>query len=195
MFGNSSSAVDRKFLRFPEAVREYFSFLEAQWGYSCVRQEDTFVRYEKGDLYVDIYHGRVSFEIGVEVGRKSLGESFALEAIVSLSDQGLARKYWPGGARTVQAVRKVVQAASEGLRLYGAAALAGDQSTFSRLEQLSEERVAAMVRDSIAVQVRPKAEAAFRRRDYKEAATLYFSIEDSLSPVERKKLEIAKKRA
>ena len=195
MFGNSNNTVDRKFLRFSEAVREYFSFLETQWEFTCVREEDTFVRYERGDLYVNVYHGRVSFEIGVEVGRESLEHGFPLAALVSLSDKGLARKYWPGGARTVTAVRKVVQAASEGLSRYGVAALAGDQATFSSLEQLRAERIAAMVRDSIAVQVRPKAEAAFRRRDYKEAATLYFSIEDSLSPVERKKLEIAKKRA
>ena len=52
-----------------------------------------------------------------------------------------------------------------------------------------------MVLDSKAYQIRPKAEAAFRRGDYKEAVKLYSSIEAALSSIERKKLELAKNKS
>ena len=52
-----------------------------------------------------------------------------------------------------------------------------------------------MVLDSKAYQIRPKADAAFRRGDYKEAVKLYSSIEPALSSLERKKLKLAKKKA
>jgi hypothetical protein len=52
-----------------------------------------------------------------------------------------------------------------------------------------------MALDSKTYQIRPKAEAAFRRGDYKEAVKLFSSIEAALSSTERKKLEIAKNKA
>jgi hypothetical protein len=194
MLKNTNDTTDRKSLGFSKKVREFFSFLEVQWEFKCTIQEKTTVRYESTDVYVNVYHGRSSFEIGVEIGKKSSEHNFSLEALVALFDKDLSREYWATGARTADAVRKALKKLSEGLIRYGGSALSGHQSIFDRLEQFRTERVASMVLDSKAYQIRPKAEAAFRRGDYKEAVMLYSSIESALSSIESKKLEIAKKK-
>jgi len=43
-------------------------------------------------------------------------------------------------------------------------------------------------------QLRPKADDAFRRGDYREAAELYERIQPRLTPAEKKKLSIARQR-
>jgi hypothetical protein len=48
--------------------------------------------------------------------------------------------------------------------------------------------------DVLASHVRPKTEAAFRERRYREAADLYEKIRARLTPTEVKKLEFARKR-
>ena len=195
MLKNPIDNADRRSLGFAKEVREHFSFLEVQRGFKCIRQEKTSVRYESADVYVNVYHGRSSFEIGVEIGNKSSEHSFNLEALVALFDKELSREYWAAGGRTAEAVRRALKKQAEGLSRYGGSALSGHQSIFDRLEQLRTDRSAAMVLDSKAYQIRPKAEAAFRSGDYKEAVKLYSSIEAALSPIERKKLQLAKNKA
>jgi hypothetical protein len=195
MLKNPKDTADRRSLGFAKEVRAFFSFLEVQWGFKCVRQEKTFVRYESADVYVNVYHGRSSFEIGVEIGNKSSEHSFSLEALVALFDKKLSREYWATGGRTAEAVRRALKKLSEGLSHYGDSALSGHQSIFDRLEQLRIDRSAAMALDSKAYQIRPKAEAAFRRGDYKEAVKLFSLIEAALSSIEKKKLELAKNKA
>jgi len=195
MLKNPKNTAERRSLGFSKEARELFSFLEVQWEFKCVRQENTFVRYESADVYVNVYHGRSSFEIGVEIGNKSSEHSFNLEALVALFDKELSREYWAAGGRTAEAVRRALKKQAEGLSRYGGSALSGHQSIFDRLEQLRTDRSAAMVLDSKAYQIRPKADAAFRRGDYKEAVKLYSSIEAALSPIERKKLQLAKNKA
>src|ERR671917_546664 len=59
----------REKLDFAEEVQSAFTFLVTDYGFRLVRTEPTFVRYESPDVCVNIYHGRASFEIGVEIGR------------------------------------------------------------------------------------------------------------------------------
>ena len=78
---------------------------------------------------------------------------------------------------------------------YGQSALSGDPTTFALLAQQREAMAETLERDSLARQIRPKAEAAFKRGAYAEAAELYERMRLSLSATELKKLEVAKKRA
>ena len=58
-----------------------------------------------------------------------------------------------------------------------------------------QRAVNALELDVLASQVRPKADAAFRDKNYAEAARLYRSIEPRLSEVERQKLALAHRRS
>ena len=57
---------DRSLLRFAEEVKDRFSFLGALCFY-CVRAEATFVRFESPRVSINVFHGRHSFEIDLEI--------------------------------------------------------------------------------------------------------------------------------
>src|SRR5687767_11892121 len=73
--------MDRWRLGFKEAVLANFGFLQ-QIGFKPVTEDVTFVRYESKTVFVNVYHGRASFEIGVEVGRVGNHTFYVLEQIV-----------------------------------------------------------------------------------------------------------------
>ena len=56
-------------LYFAKAVRDRFAFLE-NVGFSELEAAPTIVRYRKGELEINVYHGRQSFEIGFEIVRR-----------------------------------------------------------------------------------------------------------------------------
>src|SRR5438128_6558460 len=59
---------ERAKLGFQEAVLSSFTFL-SEFGLRSVEQKVTFLRYESRHVFVNVYHGRASYELGVEVGR------------------------------------------------------------------------------------------------------------------------------
>src|SRR2546430_3685910 len=65
---NEEPSPDRARLRFRDCVLRDFQFL-SEFGLRPVEEKTTFVRYESTNVFVNIYHGRASFELGVEVGR------------------------------------------------------------------------------------------------------------------------------
>src|SRR6266545_442730 len=54
---------------FVSEVRTAFNFLLTDYGFSCVKIEPTFLRYESPLIFINIYHGRKSSELGVEIGQ------------------------------------------------------------------------------------------------------------------------------
>jgi hypothetical protein len=59
---------ERERLAFKDAVMSGFRFFD-DLGFRPAKQEMTFVRYESADVFVNVYHGRASFELGVEIGK------------------------------------------------------------------------------------------------------------------------------
>ena len=56
-------------LGFSLEVLSAFQFLTQDYGFKCVKNDVTFVRYESESTFVNIYHGRRSYELGVEIGK------------------------------------------------------------------------------------------------------------------------------
>ena len=56
-------------LGFTSEVLSMFHFLIQDYGFKCVETDVTFVRYESESIFVNIYHGRRSYELGVEIGK------------------------------------------------------------------------------------------------------------------------------
>jgi hypothetical protein len=71
---------------FKDAVLSNFEFLHT-YGLKPVEEDVTFVRYESDAAFVNVYHGRGSFEIGVEIGRLDRAEKYGLDYIVLLGRQ------------------------------------------------------------------------------------------------------------
>ena len=189
---------DRSSLRFCEQTRSAFRFLESEWGFKVAEELPTFVRYERYPVYIFVYHGRISFEIGVGAGALSeahpAGDEYDLSAIVELSEPDVGKRYRSPAVDTEAAVGRALEKVALLLRKYGKEVAAGQDAAWRGLEAIGRARIQALGAESAAFQARPKAQVAFREGDYELAARLYSSIEASLSKVELRKLEIARKK-
>jgi hypothetical protein len=184
-------------LRFVEEVEVAFGFLTTEYGFRHVKVEPTFVRYESDSVFVNIYHGRSSHELGAEVGLldtvQEYDQGYPLSALIRLVDKDEWDRYRTFTATTPELVKTGVKKVSETFQKYAVDALRGDPTIFSKLKIQREQMTESYAREVLAGHVKPKAEDAFRNKNYKEAAELYESIRTELSPAELKKLEYAKK--
>src|SRR5690348_10203982 len=59
---------EREQLGFRDAVLSSFKFL-AEFRLRPVEKKMTFVRYQSRHVFVNVYHGRASYELGIQIGR------------------------------------------------------------------------------------------------------------------------------
>jgi hypothetical protein len=183
---------DRTHLNFANVVTKAFAFL-SDLGFVQIESLPTLVRYRKGDIEVNVYHGRQSYELACEIVRQ--GRRYSLGQIIDAIDSEVARKYRHFAATTPEGVARGIAQLEELARRYSELALRGDPQFFATLEDQGVLGARAFALDVLAGQLRPKADAAFRRGDYRQAAELYEQFRPRLSVAELKKLAYAKKRA
>jgi hypothetical protein len=182
---------DRKRLNFAHLVEARFGFVLAL-GYSEVESNPTIVRFRKDGLTCTVYHGRRSFEIGVEI---ELGEErYSMSELIRSADPVMAEQYRNPTAATAVELAAGLERVANLMQRFGALALLGDPSYFAELRQQRATWSESYALDVLAEQTRPKAESAFREGRYREAAALYEKIALRLSRAEQKKLAIARKR-
>ncbi len=183
---------ERTRLNFPHVVEQGFAFVSKS-GFTLVEALPTIVRYRKDDIELDVYHGRKSFEIGLEI--HYFGERFSMSEIIRASDPGAAESYRNPTALTMGEVLSGVGKVARALQRHGEQALRGDAEFFVELMRQRQAWSDAYSLDVLAEQIRPRADAAFKEGRYREAAELYERISARLSPAEQKKLAAAQKRA
>lgn len=72
-------------LGFTTLVEREFDFL-LQLGFVVAREESTLVRFEGKCVFMNVYHGRSSHAVGVELGRIRQGDMYSLhEVLVAVS--------------------------------------------------------------------------------------------------------------
>jgi hypothetical protein len=185
-------------LGFPEQVRSRFRFLEAEYGFALSENAPTLVSYLNDRMFVRFYHGRRSYELGLELGRVGRPDEeanpFRMSDLIGTVDADAGRRYRSFSASNRENLKRGLDRVLEDLREYGRRALAGDHSVFDEMErrrQLWTDEFAAEVNNA---RVRSLAEAAWSDRDFRRVAELLGSIESSLSRAERLKLEYARRR-
>ncbi|MDK9724928.1 MAG: hypothetical protein OEL88_08540 [Sterolibacteriaceae bacterium MAG5] len=188
---NVTDAPDRSQLHFAQQVLDTFLFLTNE-GFTELEASPTLVRYRNGDVEVDVYHGRRSYEIGG--GITAFGTRYAISEIMLATDPEAANIYRNAMATTPEGVGASLKELSTLMQRYCVAALRGDSQFFSLLEEQRRHWAEEYALDVIEDQLRPQAEDAFRRGDYSIAAELYGRIRERLSPTEVKKLALAEER-
>ncbi len=134
---------DSTALAFAKCVTQAFSFLEERFGFSLVSAQATFVRYVSTQVFVNVYQGKKSYELNVEVGSlDSLGrelQQFSLREIVSYyrGDDGPGTHYQ---ASDIESVRQIVPQLANLLITYGEPLLHGDPEAFARLGQFQRQK-------------------------------------------------------
>ena len=188
---NISPEQERLALNFSNLARERFNFLN-DFGFVEIESSSTIVRYQKGDIELDVYHGRQSYE--VSVGISNNGVRFSIADFIRVIDPETAEKYRDPAATTQDFLAKCLLKLEELVKQYCKQALQGDQDIFEELNIQRKVGVDRYALEVLAGQLRPKASEAFRLGRYKEAAELYRRIRPLLSPAEIKKLTIAEER-
>jgi hypothetical protein len=191
MSANSEIGPERTRLNFANAARESFSFLGDR-GFAVVESLPTLVRYRKDELEARVYHGRRSFEVGFEIVRN--GDHYSISELIRTADHDEGERYRNYTATTPEGIAEALTRLRELGGHYGQRALRGDPEFFETLERLRQEWMENYSLDVLASQLRPKADAAFRSADYRQAVELYEKIRPRLSASELKKLALAKQR-
>lgn len=185
-------------LGFAEAALSAFSFLSSQYDFHLVKVEPTFVRYESPILFVNIYHGRGSFELGFEIGllEKDSAQkesAFSLGDVLDLLEIREETGYTFLQASTVERVKTLVPTLATLVQNYADPVLRSEAGVFDRLTYLQSKKSDELLKEWSLREVREKAAKAWQERNYSELASLYESISEDLTAAESKKLEYAKK--
>jgi hypothetical protein len=176
-------------LGFPDEVRTQFQFLEAL-GFELRESGPTCVRYTRAEFVIEIYHGRQSYELGLNLMR--YGVSYSLETLLAVHERaGGATTFHPFAATDRDAVAAGVGHLAGMFKSCSDYFLANDPVVFRAVDDYGEEVSARLAIESLARQLRPKAEAAFKAKDYRLAAELYGQVRDQLTPAEIAKLKFA----
>lgn len=188
--------MDRSSLRFVEAVQDAFRFLSEEYGFRLATlAAPTFVRYESTGTFLNVYHGRISYEINVQVGRIAdpPGPSYGLSDVLSalLSQEDRPQTYFQ--ASKPLAVKRCVDAVAELVARHYGSLLKGDDEVFRRVAAQTTETSRVLTNEVVRRPVKEAAEKAWRAKQYARVRELYGSIRDGLSPVEHKRLEYAEK--
>ena len=183
---------ERTRLNFAHVATHRFAFLNS-FGFLAVESLPTLVRYRKDKIEVTLYHGRQSFELGFEIDRD--GGRYSISEIIGVVDVDVAKRYRNYAATTPAGVVEGLNQLAELVMRYGDLALRDDPTFFAMLEDHRKSWPDEYALDVLSTQLRPKAQAAFQRGNYREAAELYERIRARLSAAEEKKLALAKERA
>lgn len=188
--------VARSDLRFEESARESFFFLEKDFGYRLVEAGPTLLRYEdRGELFVNVYHGRSSYELKFEVGRRDpkSGKEERYYPVDFASAFG-SRDNCNFQATTRASVADGVRKLAGLLCSYGKEALSGSPFAFKRLRDAQARSSDQLIRKWKLSEAREVATQAWQRKDYERVVRSYEPFLDDIEPSERKKYEYSKRR-
>src|SRR5438876_572226 len=153
--------------------------------------------YESDAVFVNVYHGRASFEIGVEIGRLDHPDKYGLTYIVSWAGkeawerEGLDR-HTMFQVSTREGVKEFVPKIAQLVGKYGPPFLRGNSAFYDELEEVNERRVIEYEQRQRLEAIRKKAEAAWRTKDYAQVIELFDPARKHLTDIEVKKLAYAK---
>lgn len=183
----------RSFFRFDTEVKHRFSFLEFH-GFWCVHSEATFVQFKSIKCAISIYHGRLSYEIGLDIEFQQSQNSYSIAEIQRLKKYNFDSQYRKVSARSVKNVADVVHKLAN---LFEQCVNAGVLTDDDLIPQLEYERkkwgheFALRVELSQALE---KSTTAWQKKDFNQFVQILTPLQEHLSQVNIKKLEYALKK-
>jgi hypothetical protein len=185
---------ERAQLGFKDAVLSNFRFLE-DFGLRPIEEKVTLVRYESSEVFVNLYHGRASYELGVEIGRPKEPEAqLSIFDVVRWAGAEKAEGFGQHVMFQVSSragVQEFVPKLAALVKKYAIPLLRGDENAYrSALELRAKQYADEVKRGNLSV-ARRKAEEAWHAKDYAQVVQLYVPVREELTEVEAKKLAYA----
>lgn len=192
---NKEPGPERARLGFKDTVLASFKFL-SDLGLHLVEEKPTFVRYESSDVFVNVYHGRASFELGVEIGRLKQPDEAKLTIYDIVAWAGAEKAEGFGQhvmfqVSSSEGVQEFVSKLALLVKKYGTPFLKGDATAYQAALEARSRAAADYVKQMNLRDVHRKAEAAWQAKDYGQVVELYGPLRKDLTEVEAKKLAYA----
>ena len=195
---------ERDRLGFAVAASEEFGFL-LELSFRQADLNVTFARYETDRRFVNVFHGRGSYELGVEIGRwvdvkgERREQRFPLRHVIVLERDPAEVGYGGTSATTAELVRRFVRSLAEWTREFASPLLTDGDDLFERLREANSAWYQSWQHETSAERLRARADEAWRQRDFGTVVSIYTEIDSQLPTVqlkasERGRLEYARKR-
>jgi hypothetical protein len=186
-------------LGFTSEVLSNFYFLIEDYNFTCVKTDVTFVRYESKSIFVNIYHGRRSYELGVEIGKLEEDPNtqenwYTIGEIMDTVGVRKDLKFTFFQSHSKDVIKKLLRKLAEYVKSYAGPILNGDLEMLEKVQTLRKEKSDAYIKEMNLRPIREMAAVAWKQKDYVKFVGLYGPVEDDLTPVEAKKLEYARKK-
>jgi hypothetical protein len=190
---------NRTQLGFTPEVLSVFNFLIQDYDFKCVKTDVTFVRYESGSIFVNIYHGRRSYELGVEIGKLEKDPNvpenwYTIGEILDFVGVRKDLKFTFFQTSNKDQIKILLKRLAEYVKNYAGAILRGEVEILKKIQILREEKSDAYIKEMNLRHIREMADVAWKQKDYVKFVGLCSPVEDDLTPVEAKKLEYARKK-
>ena len=184
---------------FADCVLESFEYLTTEFGFRVAKVAPTYVRYESNTVYVHVYHESRLAELDVSIGllRRSISggeQSYHLQTIVAASQGRMDPRFGCLQASDPAVVRRLIPQLAEALRCGTRRALSGDKSEFQHLEAAESALSQALTERMEHSDLRRKAEAAWKNRDYHTVWSAYAEMQQHLTRAELGKMQYARKK-
>jgi hypothetical protein len=176
---------------FTQQVRKSFLFLQAKYGMHIEENEIAgCVRFKSKIAWIEIRYDRYSLfiEIGTNDG---LYQTSLWDIMQYATGEGKAASYM---ASDEEKLRKGLQRLSDYVNMYGHEALSGNVEFYKQIQKNRETLEKTYAAGNRIDNIEELAKAAWEKQDYIEIINLYESISEHLSPLQRKRLSISKKR-
>jgi hypothetical protein len=185
---------NREAFAFVAVVESAFSFLVEDYGFRMVGTDVTLVRFAADKMFLNVYHGRQSYEIGVEVGRPASAYRYRLPEVLGalLGESGQQDAYYLQSSSR-EGLRRCVEAAARLVKAHYGPVLSGNPDVLERIGALTTRRNEEYTRRVVQQPIRDAAHRAWLAKDFAMVARCYGSIREDLSPPERRRLTYAEK--
>jgi hypothetical protein len=183
-------------LGFVDAVRQSFGFLTSEFGFTIIIQTSTMVRFEGDRAVVQVFHGRSSFILGVEIGLKTPSQGrevrYSLRELVTLRKSiGDDVNYGEFQISSAAKLPAFVEQLAELTRRVAPKALEGDREIFEHLAEQQHREGRVLTDASTAMWLREQAGKAWQNRDFVSVVEAYTALA-SLETIEMKRSETAR---
>lgn len=171
---------------FDHLALDAFAFL-AEMGFKVVERTPTFVRLERGEVFVQLYHGRSSHQVGLELGREAHGQLFSLNEVLVAFAPDLAEqaRYQ---ATEPDVLERCLRSVAKTLREQATEVLLGEDAAFLILSQTATKVRRTATLGAQYGAILDQAERAWTDGDRERAAELYEKAEPALDETGRRRL-------
>ncbi len=184
--------VGQERLGFVELALKAFAFLLGI-GFEVVRREGTSLRFESPTVFVNVYHGRYSYQVGLELGRMPQSDMYSLYELltaVAPEEVGKARCQTSDPEvleRCLSAIAEIVDQKCRSL-------LNGDPTAFEWLRSIVDP-----LRDAATLQAEfgatmDRADRAWEAKEMRLAEDLYKEAEVALDKTRTRRLNYLRSR-